>query len=170
MSTPPYVVSIAVDDVIVALGAFLLPFVPGGSVIRAQANRVAMPPSPFAKLTEILQVTLETPIATGDGVVNPFTLTGPTRIDIQIDFYGPRAGDYAKALNTVYRTSYATAQFPANIKPLYCSDAHQSPLTTAEQQYETRWTVTASVQYNPVVTVPMQSANKLAMNIVEDQK
>jgi hypothetical protein len=50
---------------------------------------------------------------------------------------------------------------------LYCSDGHQMPLTTGEQQYETRWTLTASLQYNPTVSIPQQSANTLAVNIME---
>jgi hypothetical protein len=95
-------------------------------------------------------------------------ITGPKRIEIQADFYGPSAGDYCAAVKGVYRTAYTVAQFPSNIVPLYCSEGHQMPLTTAEQQYETRWTLTCALQYNPVVTLPVQSADELAMNVLED--
>ena len=48
----------------------------------------------------------------------------------------------------------------------YCSDGMQSPLVTGEQQWEGRWTLTASLQYNPVVTVPQDFADVLIPNLV----
>jgi hypothetical protein len=39
---------------------------------------------------------------------------------------------------------------------------------TGEEQYEVRWVLTTSLQYNAVIIVPQQSADALAMNIVED--
>lgn len=164
---PQYVVSIAVDAVIDALGAFLQPFCPGATIVRAQVNRVAPPESPFVELTEILQVDLETPAGANDKPNSQITVTSPKRIDIQVDFYGPLSGDQCAAVKGIFRTSYATAQFPAGIAPLYCSDGNQAPLITGEEQYETRWTLTASLQYNPTVSIPQQSANKLAVNIME---
>lgn len=168
MSATPYLADITVDAVIKALKTFLTPFVPGAQIIRGQANRVAPPPSPFVALTEILQVPLETPVVSNNPAAAQSTYMGPTRIDIQVDFYGAQAGDYCKALNNVFRTSYAASQFPANIQPLYCSDGHQGPLITAEQQYESRWTLTATLQYNPSVIVPQDYAQALAVNILED--
>lgn len=168
MSTAPFLSSITVDAVIVALKAFLQPFVPGGQIVRAETNRVAMPPSPFVVLTEILQVDLETPNVTNDKANAQIDIASPKRIDIQIDFYGANAGDYCTAVKGVWRTYYATSQFPANIQPLYCTDGRQMPFTTAEQQYETRWTLTASLQYNPTVIVPQDYAEALKVNILED--
>lgn len=166
--TAPYLSSISVDAVIKALGAFLQPFVPGGAIVRAQTNRVAMPPSPCVVLTELLQVDLEMPNVTNDPANAQIDIASPTRIDIQIDFYGPLSSDYCKAVKGVYRTPYATSKFPANIQPLYCSDGHQGALITAEQQYESRWTLTASLQYNPTVIVPQDYARALKVNILED--
>jgi hypothetical protein len=163
----PFVVSIAVDAVITALGAFLQPF--GGEgcpIIRGQQNRVS-PPSqdPFIKLTEILIVDLSTPIVLSDPANSQVVITGPARIDVQVDFYGPTAGDLCKAVKGVYRSAYAVAQFPAGIAPLYCDDGRQSPLIDAEQQYEARWTMTASLQYNPSVAIPQQSATVATVTI-----
>lgn len=163
---PNFVPSITVDDVIEALGAFLSPFVGTTEIIRAQVNRVAMPPGSCVVLTELLTVDLETPNPVESGVTT--TLTGPRRIDVQIDFYGPNSGDQCNAVKGVYRSSYAPAQFPDGIKPLYCSDGHQAPLITAEQQYESRWTITATLQYNPAVSIPRQSANTLTVATTED--
>jgi hypothetical protein len=87
---------------------------------------------------------------------------------IQADFYGASAGDWCAAVKTVWRTPYATAQFPAGIAPLYCDDGNESPLITGEEQYERRWALTMSLQYNPIVVVPLQSADSLEMNILDD--
>lgn len=164
----PYVVSIAVDAVIAALGAFIQPFVGSAQIVRAQTNRVPMPPDPFVELTEILQLDIETPIATTSFANSQVSILGPKRIDIQVDFYGPSAGDQCAAVKGVYRTEYAVAQFPDGIAPLYCSDGHQGPLISGEQQYESRWTLTASLQYNPLVYVPAQFAIAASVAILED--
>lgn len=163
---PNYVPSIVVDTIIEALGSFLTPFVSGCPVVRGQQNRVPPPVDSFVLLTELLQVPLET----SSVVTEPtqVTITGPTRIDIQVDFYGPSAADQCRAVATVYRTPYAPPQFPTGIAPLYCSDGQQTAAVMGEQQYEDRWTLTASLQYNPAITLPQQSANTLAMNILED--
>ena len=161
-----YTSSITVDQVIDALADFLGPFVPGAQVVRAQVNRVAMPSNPGVVLTEMLQVDLSVPATEYQPDAGTATIEGPTRIDIQIDFYGAQAGEFCKTVKTVFRSHWGFAHFPANIKPLYTSDGIQSPLTTGEQQYESRWTLTASLQYNPIVTVPQEFADVLVPNKV----
>lgn len=167
MSSTPYVVDIAVDAVIDALKAFLQPFCPNTLIVQAQRNRVAMPHDSFVLLTPLFEVDLETPIVTRTAH-GQISILGPTKIDVQVDFYGETAGDQCKAVKTVYRTPYTVAQFPAGIAPLFCSDGHQGPLTNDQAQYESRWTLTASLQYNPTVYIPVQTATELHMNIVED--
>jgi hypothetical protein len=54
------------------------------------------------------------------------------------------------------------------IAPLYCDDGQEVPLVTGEEQYERRWALTMSLQYNPIVIVPQQSAEVLSMNILND--
>lgn len=164
----PYVPSLAVDDVITALGGFLQPLVGQSTqIIRGQQNRVAPPPGPFVELTELRQIDLETPSGAFSAANAQVSFTGPGQIDIQVDFYGPAAGDWCRAVKTVFRTWYATSAFPDGIKPLFCTDSSQAPLTTGEEQYLDRWTITASLQYNPVVAIPQQSADTLAVNILE---
>lgn len=162
---PNYVASVTVDNVIAALGAFLAPFVPGAQVVRAQANRVAMPSNPCVILTELLQVDLSVPDTTYAPSTDSAAIKGPSRIDVQIDFYGVQAGEFCKTFKTAFRSHWAYTHFPAAIKPLYTSDGMQSPLITGEQQYESRWTLTASMQYNPVVTVPQDFADTLALSV-----
>jgi len=159
-----YTSSITVDQVIDALADFLAPFVPGASVVRAQVNRVPMPPNPCVILTEILQVDLSVPATEYQPDDGTATVAGPTRIDIQIDFYGAQAGEFCQTVKTAFRSHWGFEHFPENIKPLYTSDCRQSPLVTGEQQYESRWTLTASMQYNPIVIVPQDFADVLIPN------
>ena len=154
-----YAASITVDQVIDALAAFLAPFMPGAQIVRAQVNRVALPSNPCAVLTELLQVDLSVPALDYQPTANTATIYGPSRVDVQIDFYGAQAGEFCKTVKTAFRSHWGFAHFPANIKPLYTSDGVQSPLLTGEQQYESRWTLTASMQYNPTVTVPQEFAD-----------
>jgi hypothetical protein len=154
-----YTASITVDQVIDALKAFLAPFMPGAQIVRAQVNRVALPSNPCAVLTELLQVDLSVPATDYQPLANTATIYGPSRIDVQIDFYGAQAGEFCKTVKTAFRSHWGFAHFPANIRPLYTSDGVQSPLLTGEQQYESRWTLTASMQYNPIVTVPQDFAD-----------
>jgi len=158
-----YTASISVDQVIDALKDFLTPFVPGGQVVRAQVNRVALPSNPCCVLTELLQVDLSVPATDYQPIAGTATIYGPSRIDVQIDFYGSQAGEFCKTAKTAFRSHWGFAHFPVNIKPLYTSDGVQSPLLTGEQQYESRWTLTASMQYNPTVTVPQDFADALAL-------
>jgi hypothetical protein len=161
-----YTPSIVIDQVIDALAAFVVPLCPGYEIVRAQVNRVSMPVSPCIVLTELLTVDLETPVIDYDGTLGQASISGPKRIDVQIDYYGPGAGDQCNAVKTVFRTPYATEQFPTNIQPLYCSDGLQTPLITGEQQWQSRFTSTASLQYNPVVIVPQDSADEASMGTV----
>lgn len=161
-----YISSITIDQVIDALAAFIVPFVPTGQIVRAQVNRVAMPSNPCVVLTELLQVDLSVPYVDYQPPTDPIpaigtgTIHGPTRIDIQVDFYGVMAGEYCKSIKSAFRSSWGFSQFPENIKPLYTSDGVQAPLITGEQQYESRWTLTVSMQYNPIVTVPQEFAEE----------
>jgi len=174
VATVLYFPSITVDAVIEALTAFLTPFVPTGCpIIRGWQNRVPPPFTPaasdplaFVKLSEVNQVDLETPQMTqsSDPTIQQATILTPTRIDIQIDFYGLMAGDYCKAVKAVFRSPYAPDQFPDGIAPLYASDSIRGALITGEDQYEDRWLITGSFQYNPTVTVPQQSALVITAN------
>jgi hypothetical protein len=178
MSTPLYVPSILIDAVIDVLAAFVQPFVGVATpIIRGQQNRVPPPvtagqpdPLAFVKLQEIFQSDLETPTMLQDPTVSvqQASISTPTKIAIQVDFYGISAWDWCKAIKAVYRSAYAPAQFPDGMKPLYSDDGHQIPLITGEEQYENHVALTAWLQYNPVVTVPQQSATVLATNIIED--
>lgn len=161
-----YVASITVDAVIEALQAFIQLFLPPGAlVIRTEVNRVAPPPSPYVALTELFEKDLNIPYDIFEGTNQITDIQSSTQIDIQVDFYGTQAGDFCKAFKNAFRSEWGVAQFGATTKPLYCDDGRQMPLITGEDQYERRWTLTASLQYNPVVTVPQQSATAVTVKI-----
>lgn len=173
MSATLYVPTILIDAVIEAVAKFVAPFVGNAvgvtdtpvPIIRAQVNRVSPPPGPFVELRDILQVNLIQPMQnqSSDPAVQQATVTTYARIDVQADLYGPSAGDWVRALEAVFRAPYAPDQFPDGIKPLYSSDAHQLPLVTGEEQYENRYVITLSLEYNPDVIIPQASATELAV-------
>lgn len=158
--------SITVDNVIDALADFLRPFVDGADIIRAQVNRVPMPSLPCVVLTELFHVDLRVPSQEYDALNKKVDLSASNRIDIQVDFYGDSAGDYCRSVETAFRTMWGFDAFPAGIKPLYTSDGIQSQSISGEQQYVSRWTLTVSMQYNPIVSVPQQFADKLAATTI----
>ena len=42
-----------------------------------------------------------------------------------------------------------------------CSEPRKVPIINAEDQYEQRWYMEMSLQYNPYINVPQESFNKL---------
>lgn len=181
MSTPLYVPDITVDAVFTALISFLQPFVGNWNgtaitpnvptaIVRGQQNMTNPPQAAFVKVTEILRKNLDTPVFLNstDVDVQQASISDSKQLDVQIDFYGSNAGDWAAAVENIWRSPYAPDQFPAGIAPLFCSDAHQAPLITGEEQYEFRWVITGSLEYNPTVIIPQQSATQLKVTNLED--
>jgi hypothetical protein len=162
-----YTPSLTVDNVIDALGAFIDPFVSPAPVVRAQVNRVPMPEGDCVVLTELFQGDLSIPHETYQPDDDTAEIRNSTSIDIQIDFYGSEAGEWCNVVKNVFRSQWGWDHFPAGIKPLFTSEGMQWPLTTGEQQYESRWTLTAHLQYNPFVTVPQQFADVLTVSVHE---
>jgi hypothetical protein len=162
-----YAVSITIDNVIDALAAFIKPLVNDAPTIRAQVNRVPMPAGGFVLMTELNTSVLSVQRTVYDGDNDLAAHTSPKRVDVQLDFYGPAAGDWCNAVSGMVRTEYATSQFPDGIKPLYCNDALQAPMINGEDQYNSRWILTVSMQYNPVIEVPQQFADVVAVDTIE---
>lgn len=81
------------------------------------------------------------------------------RLPIQLDCYGRLSHDWAVILETVLRDEYACTALAPILSPLYADDAKNAPLTDAEEEYENRWIIEAVMQYNPVVSVPMEFAD-----------
>ena len=130
-------------------------------IILGLGNRVATPKGAFIAMTAIGDVRLETNIDTD---VDGYFTGGPqitqsmkpTRLDIQIDFYGPNAQSWALMTEILFRDDYAFEALEPDVAPLYADDPIMVPLVDGEDQYLNRWTVTAAVQFNPI-TVTAQS-------------
>lgn len=151
-----FVPSITVDQVIDAVGNFIGLFTTA-PIIRGNVNRVPMPNGDFIVLTEVVSIPINKPIEVYGESTG--TLTEHTRIDVQMDFYGWDLGDKAKAIHGSFRTIWSVDNLPNWLSPLYCSDLRKAPIVDAEEQYEQRWTMTGTFQYNPDVIVPQDSFN-----------
>lgn len=151
-----FVPSITVDQVIDAVGNFIALFTTA-QIIRGNVNRTAMPIAPFVELTEISNTALNKAIEYYSDTTA--TINEHKRIEIQADFYGWDLSDTIQAVHTAYRTIWGVTKFPSNIVPLYCTEPMKMPIENAEEQYEQRWTMTMSLQYNPDVTVPQDTFN-----------
>lgn len=164
------------DTVFTKLRAFLLDatigVVPVGTlVIRGPMNRAAQPAADHVIVTPIFRKRLRTNVETD---VDPYPLPDPgtmqieqgTRLDVQVDFYGAQAGDWAAIFTTIWRSEYACDHLAPECAPLYAEDGRMLPLVTGEEQYLERWTVTAALQYNPVVTALQEFADSLTVDLI----
>jgi hypothetical protein len=175
------VVSISLEDIFTRLRSLVLDAVsPSGSppvavpVIRGLANRTSMPPPVpgFVAMTATLLTQHRTPVEVWD-TDNPdpsaIEIEQGQLVRIQLDCYGSASADWATILATILRSDYACRQFSAgglDAAPLYADFPVQAPLVNGEQQYEERWIVGANLQYNPVVSTPMQFADTLEATLI----
>lgn len=91
-----------------------------------------------------------------------------TMVTVQLDIHGPASADNTQRITTLFRDEYGCIFFgrlePA-LQPLYADNARQAPFLNGEAQIEYRWTVDAVMQANPVVTVPQQFADQVAITL-----
>lgn len=151
-------IDIVDQDVFRALVVFFRTFLPSTvEVVQAQDNRVPMPKGGFVAMNNIGMDRLSFNIDGYDAVNQGKTILTPTKFDMQLDFYGPIAQEWAMKTVALFRDEYATEIFPANIQPLYADDPTQIPLIDGEDQYEQRWRLAATLQYNPILSTSQQS-------------
>ena len=146
------------QDVFKALVVFFNSFLPAGTeVVQAQDNRVSMPKGGFVAMNNIGMDRLSFNVDSYDPIGQGKSILTPTQIDMQLDFYGPTAQEWCMKTVALFRDEYATEMFPANIQPLYADDPTQIPLIDGEDQYEQRWRLAGSLQYNPILSTSQQS-------------
>ena len=158
--------NITETNALTALRALMLAYV-DCEVIRTPANRAAMPKNDFIALTPIRQAALETNAHAYTATEE--TVKRPTQYTIQADFYGARAGDRAQAITTLFRDEIACQALSASgfdIQPLYAGDPQQLPIVTGEEQYLERWTANFELQMNPILTIPIETANTLTVGVL----
>lgn len=162
--------SLTQGQVDAAIRAFLIQILPAGvEVLIGQDNRVPEPASDnYVIMWDVLRKRLGTTVVTWDQSVegDPTTQsnTEATRLDKQLDFHGADSTDNAQVFATVFRSGYATEFFKNfGFSPNYCSDGNQAPFVNGEQQYEDRWTLTATFDANITVSTPQQFANTVTV-------
>lgn len=154
----------SIDLVKTQLRAFILTLITC-EVVGGQDNNVGPPVDPYILMTPGRQTRLGTNETSYNGASNK-TLTRFTQYDIQLDFYGPQSGEWARIIETAFRDDYACDLMAPDVVPLHCSDAMQVPLINGEENYEERWMITASLESNPDLVLPQESANTLAVTLV----
>ena len=173
-------IDITEDILLTAVRGFLLSAV-SGEVIRSQQNRVAMPLGVFTEMTPIdsvgMSVNRKTYHDTGVAGTGTTGNQQSKRWRCQLDCYGSQAHDNATLISTLWRTPYACGLFmtacqalgiPAkSIAPLYAGDPRNNNMINAEEQYQDRWTLEVTLQFNPTVTVPQDFADQLNIGLVE---
>lgn len=154
--------SITVDEVVDAVADYLSLFT-SSIIIRGNVNRTSMPDGSFIALTELSTKALVKPIETYDEYFE--NINEHNQIDIRADFYGWELANTIRAVHNSFRTLWSTQQFPSNIVPLFCSEPIKLSYENAEDQYEQRWFMTISLQFNPSITVPQLSFSKVGETV-----
>lgn len=160
-----------------AIRAFLTTTMPQAvEVMIGQANRVPEPTADnFVIIWATLRRRLGTTLVAWDESQggNPATQTNTEalRLDMQFDFHGANSTDNAQVFATLFRSDYACQFFtPFGLTPNYCSDGNQAPFINGEQQYEDRWTLTATFDANIAVQTPQQFADTVAVETVSSDE
>lgn len=153
------------QDIFKALIVFFNTFIPAGTeIIQQQDNRVAMPKGSFIAMNNNGINRLSFNVDNYNSIAQTKTILTPMRFEVQLDFYGPTAQQWAAETVALFRDEYATEIFPANIQPLYADDPVQLPLVDGEDQYTQRWRLAGSLQYNPILLTTQQSM--LAVEVI----
>jgi len=173
----PATIDLTEQAVFIGLRAFVLDVLPVGptNVVKGQANRVPMPVGPdFVVLTPTGRARLATNARTYVPSDDPAPADGTrltqqqTRLDVQIDVYGPAAAENVQIVSTLLRDAYGCDYLrPHLVQPLYLGDPRQLPLVTGEQQYLARWMLGATLQFNPTVSTSQQFADIVDVTLVE---
>lgn len=113
-------------------------------------------------------VTVAQTIASGTLSGGGLDIEQSTEIIMQVDVHGDNSTDNATTLQALFWDETAVdALAPSGITPLYADDPRQAPFITAAAQYEDRWTVDLHMQVKPVITVPQQFADAVALTVTD---
>lgn len=141
-------------------------------VLQGLPNRSAMPAASPGFITmqltgnNRLNYNIDTWDTSPDAAPTVISAEQHVKMRLQVDFYGAASGDWATMFTTLWRDETACLALEPTADPLYTNDPLLAPLDDSEQQYESRWTVEAFLQYNPVTTVPMQFADTLEVTLI----
>lgn len=129
----------------------LLELFPACEVVRGYSNNVPFPKAPFILMNIIHEMEMNTQVSEYRKDDRQADVTRSIEATLQLDFYGHDSGVNARIFSSLWRDFYACDRL-ASCQPLYSDNARFIPLTNDEQNFEERWSVTASLTYNPTVT------------------
>lgn len=131
-----------------------------GECQQAQADRVPMPLGAFNIITPLkfrrLGTTRDIKADTGSALTSQMSYTEIRQAEIQVDLYGPEAGNRAIELETLFASSYGYETIKTlddRLAPLYSSEAIQAPMINAESQWQERYIITLYLQAHITVTL-----------------
>lgn len=130
------------------LGLFLLP---EENVIRGYSNNVPLPNGNFILMNIIHEQQLATNEHRYLPVQSEAEVKQSVEVQLQLDFFGEQAGEFSRIFTHLWRDEFACEQL-SMCQPLYADNPRYLPFTNEEERFEERWTVTAHLQYNPMVT------------------
>lgn len=151
-------ISIDITDfeIFSAMRNYLNLLFPGIEVIRTQVNNVPMPMGAFITMNAVARKR----VATNHRVWNKADSTQESSMTtdqvIQLDFYGSGSAQRAQTFSTLFYDYHGYDNFPEKIKPLYCTDASQFALISAEENYIERWQVDAHLGIYATVISPQE--------------
>lgn len=132
-----------------------------------------MPNGDFVVMTTVVMPKLATSVSSWqDSGVNPGVEKNQTstRWDVQLDFYGPNSAQNSAVVSGLVKTNYACRYFDDGgygMAPLYADEPRNTAMINAEQQYQPRWTLQASFQFNPTITTALDFTTTLAVTVKE---
>jgi len=158
-----------------ALRSFLLSILPSLQVLKTQVNMVTPPPegTDFIYWTPLGSNRLATNVETWDVTTQTPTVLNHTdseQLDVQLDIYGPNAGDNCRLIKALFRSGYAYDYFQGldlPLTPLYGDEGVQMPMINGEQQYENRWKLTVSFEGDFTISTTQQFADTLSVGLID---
>lgn len=163
-------------SVFTALRAFILDTLGTAvtEVVRAPVNRVPAPKNyPYIIMSPLSKTEIAWPsINISDPLVQPQSesITMPTEFAIQLDAFGPTAGDIMQMLYQTIQSPNAFDFFNTysiqGVAPIYADAPNQAPFVDGEAEYEVRWIMRLRLQYNPTLTTAVQTASQAVVGII----
>ena len=126
------------------LGLFLCP---PETVIKGYQNNSPLPQNAVV-MTILFERGLDVSANYYDFDSGKAVVQQSVEITMQIDFYGEQAGDRARKLSTLWKNAYTTEAL-TKCQPLHSKNPQQMTFVNEQSQYEPRWMLEVTLQYNP---------------------
>ena len=170
-------VNITESDLRTALVTVLTELLPAGwKVINLQQDRVAMPNVPFVGMTQLRMPLNATPVHGYDST-NPAPISYTTSTDtlwvVQLDFCGSvssGAQNAALVAARLLRDDWGYQAFLATgiaVNMVDVGDPKNTNFINDQNQFEDRWTLEFTGEFDPSITVTQDFASALNVELIE---